>query len=354
MQFFGQGKPSVGVVFDSDMGTGVDDALALAALYGLQTKGESRVVGITSSKPNFKSAVFCDVMWRFYQGEPAGGFSGFVPPVSIGIPVKGARPEDTPMLSVVDLKTPEGKPVHARGLAKMNDTADPLAVIRNALSGQYDQNAIVVLAGPATNLANALAMPDMKAWIQSKVRYLVVAAGAYPGGATESGIQGDIPAARRLFAEWPGQIVAVGSEIGAAVPFPGSSIEKDFAWAPVHPVVDAYRAIRPMPYDAPATALAAALYAVRPKENYFKVSDPGGITVADSGVTQFTASASGRHRYLIADPAQKEKLIAAYVELASAKPGPRPQRFRPPAKQDVQKQDVQKQDAPKQEPAKKQ
>src|SRR2546422_10058289 len=105
-------------------------------------------------------------------------------------------------------------------------------------------------------------MPDMQGWISAKVRYLVVAAGSYPGGPPEFAIQGDIAAAKRLFAGWPGQIVAAGSEIGAALPFPGSSIEKDFSWAPGHPVVDAYRAAQPMPYDAPSTALAAALYAV--------------------------------------------------------------------------------------------
>ena len=111
MQFGGQGKPSVGVILDSDMGNGIDDALALALLYGLQAKNESRVIGITSSKPNIKSAEFCDVMWRFYQGEPAGGFSGFSPPVSIGLALHGARPEDTPMLSIVDKQSADGKNV---------------------------------------------------------------------------------------------------------------------------------------------------------------------------------------------------------------------------------------------------
>src|SRR5262249_40938111 len=161
----------------------------------------------------------------------------------------------------------------------------------------------------------------------------------YPGGPPESAIQGDVAAAKQFFAGWPGQIVAVGSEIGTAFPFPGSSIEKDFAWSPAHPVADAYRASHSMPYDAPSTAMPASLYAVRPNGNYFKVSEPGTITVSDDGVTRFTAAPNGRHRYLIADPAQKENVLAAYVELASAKPPPRPQRFRPPAKQDVQKQD---------------
>ena len=344
MQFRGAGKPSVGVIFDCDMGNGIDDALALALLYGLQAKNESRVIGLCTTKPSLNSAELCDVILRFYMGIQE--VSGFNPPQNIGLALKGARPEDTPMLSMLDRKGPDGKPVYTRSMHRMNDSADPMAVIRNALSGQYDQNAIVVLAGPATNLVHMLALPGSKEWVTQKVRYLVVAAGNYPAGPPEFGIQGDVAAAKKLFAEWPGPIVAVGSDVGAALPFPGASIEKDFAWSPAHPVADAYRANKPMPYDAPSTAVAAALYAVREKENYFKVSDPGTISVADDGSTKFTPGASGHHRYLIVDPAQKEKILAAYVELASAKPAPRQQRFRPPQKQDQkqgQKQDQKKQ-----------
>ena len=98
---------------------------------------------------------------------------------------------------------------------------------------------------------------------------------------------------------------------------------------PDNPVADAYRAYKAMPYDAPSWAMAAALYAARPKEGYFKLSGPGTITVHEDGRTSFTASEKGNHQYLMVDPAQKEKMLAAYVELASAKPAPR-RRFPPP------------------------
>src|ERR1039458_476426 len=88
----------------------------------------------------------------------------------------------------------------------------------------------------------------------------------------------DIPAARHLFAEWPTAIALAPAELGDALPFPGASIDKDFAWSEAHPLEAAYRAYRPMPYDAPALAMAAALYAVRPQETYLKLSDPGTVT----------------------------------------------------------------------------
>jgi hypothetical protein len=105
----------------------------------------------------------------------------------------------------------------------------------------------------------ALELRGAREIIAAKVRVLVAAAGVYPDGPPEFGIQADIAAAKKLFAEWPTPIVAVGPGIGQQLPYPASSIENDFGWTASHPVVDAYRAFQPMPYDAPATALAAAL-----------------------------------------------------------------------------------------------
>jgi hypothetical protein len=315
MQFQPQGKPSVGIVFDADLGNTIDDALALAMLYGFQGKNEARVLSVSTTKSSLNAAVFADVLVRFYTGEPSP-FFGVVP---IGLCLSGKMPAPNPMLDAV-----VGNPKYPRNIVKMNDTADPLALIRNALSAQVDQNAIVVLSGPATNLAALLALPGNPALIAQKVRNLVVAADAVT--------MSDVPAAKRLFAEWPTPIVVAGSELGDALPFPAASIDKDFAWSEAHPLAAAYRAYRPMPYDAPAVALAAALYAVRPQENYFKLSDPGTVTVGDNGSIRLDAAPAGKHRTLIADLSQKDRIQQVYAETASTKPVGRVQRFRPPQK----------------------
>jgi hypothetical protein len=126
--------------------------------------------------------------------------------------------------------------------------------------------------------------------------------------------------------------VVAGSELGEALPFPGASIDKDFAWSEAHPMVAAYRAYRPMPYDATAVAMAAALYAVRPQENYFKLSDPGTVSVGGDGSIRLTPASGGKHRTLIADAGQKDRIQQIYAETASTKPVGRVQRFRPPQK----------------------
>lgn len=264
-------KPSPGVLFDSSMGNAIDDALALALLYGLQGKGESRVAAVTTSKPCLASAAFCDLLVRFYTGDP-GPFG--VPP-AIGMATQGSDTKETPLLSA-----PLAKPAYPRGVHKLNDTADPAAVIRNALTAQFDQNAIVVATGAATNFAAFLALPDAKDLIRQKVRLLCTT---------------------KPVAGWPGPYVIVPRELGEALPFPAAALEKDFAWAPQHPIADAWRAADPALHDAPSTALAAALYAVRPDQGYFKLAD----------------------RTLAFDPAQKERVVQAYVELAATKPVPR-------------------------------
>jgi hypothetical protein len=179
------------------------------------------------------------------------------------------------------------------------------------------------LAGPATNLARFLDLPGAKNLILAKVRFLALAGGAYPNGPPDPSVRIDVSGARKLFDEWPTPIVASGYEVGKALLFPASSIEKDFAWSADHPIVDAYRAYQPMPYDAPTWALAPVLYSVRSEKGYFKLSEPGTIRVLNDGRTKFTPSPGGSHRYLIFDPAKKEQIIQTYVEIASAKPVPK-------------------------------
>ncbi|HXB74759.1 MAG TPA: nucleoside hydrolase [Candidatus Acidoferrales bacterium] len=338
MQFPGQEKPPVGIVFDTGL-SGVDDALAMALLFGLDGKREVRVVSMSVSRSNLQAAIYCDVVGRFYAGAVSGaiGFGGRTLPV--GMATDGRQTAEEPLFAApLARKTVEGKPAYASDIHRLEDTADPGAVMRNALTAQQDQNAIVVLAGPATNLVRLLDVGGAKDWISRKVRFLAVAGGAFGEGPAEENIKSDPSAAKRLFAEWPTPIVAAGREIGDKVLYPGSSVEKDFAWSTAHPVVDAYRAFHPMPYDAPTGAMSAVLYAGRPQENYFKLSDPGVISVQDDGRTRFTPSASGKHRHLILDPAQTEHIVKTYTEIASAKPVPRPQRIFQKKQQDQKKQ----------------
>lgn len=332
-------KQPVGIIIDCGLGNSIDEVLALALLYGLDGKREARVVALSVSKPNLKAAALCEAIGRFYAGAANGGFGAIGRTLSVGLAEAGKLPEDTPMLTApLSRRNEEGKPLYSHGIEKFTDTAEVRALLRNALTQQPDQTCIVVLTGPATNLAGLLDLPGVKELISRKVRFLSVAGGAFSANADnppQFNLRTDIPAAKKLFAEWPTPIVAAGDEIGESLRFPATSIEKDFAWSSAHPVVDAYRAYKTMPYDAQTGAMAAVLYAVRLQESHFNLSEPGMIRLLDDGRTKFTPSPEGNHRYLILDPVQKEPIIAAYTGIASAKPVPRQPRRRPPVQEQV-------------------
>ena len=320
----------VGVAFDASLDD-VDQVLALAMLYGFEGRRQVRVQAVSTSRFNLLYAAFLDVVARFYGGEQPGDVTSNRVPAPIGMSATGKREinEAAPMVSAVLAKHVGNGKGYPRGIAALNDTADPVALIRNALSAQVDQNGAVVLAGTPVNLLGLVALPDGRDWASRKVRVLSIAAGRFAGGSVDPLIRRDVAGFRTLLAEWPAPIVMVGAEMNEALPFPGHSLESGTAWAPNHPIVDAYRAYGPMPNNAPSRALAAVLHAVSPADSYYETSPPGEITIGNDGRTTFSPSPVGRHRYLIPKPDQKERVLQKYVELVTAQPPPRPGRGGP-------------------------
>jgi hypothetical protein len=323
MPQFGRGKPAAGAFFDSDFTT-IDSVLAVGLLHGLQSKGDCTVAIVTMPRPNLAVAGYLDLIERYYRG-PAGNFSQ-VPP--IGMDTDGS-PGETSQAFVVPFqkKKPDGTAVYQNQVKSVTETGDPSTLIRNYLQAQSAQNCFFILSGPATNLAAALDFTNVKELLAARAKYLVVAGGAFPSGPADAHIQADLPAFRKLLAQWPTPIFFSGDEVGAALEFPGLSLDKGTGEpAADHPVADAYRAYKTMPYNAPSWAMTAALFAARPKEGYFKLSGPGRVSVDAEGRTSFAPAEKGNHQYLMMDPAQKEKIVLAYVDLATTKYVPR-QRF---------------------------
>jgi purine nucleosidase len=323
MQAAGRGaaKPPIGIALEGELATRIDAAMAIAMLNGLSARGEARVISLSVSRTSLKAAQFVDVVASFYSGRPAGGST------MVGMPDGPVPIGDAPALAaILATRGADGSRPYTSNIASLIDTADNAVLIRNVLLAQNDDNASIVLAGPASGLARLISLNGARPQVAAKVRHLVVAVGAYPSGPADAAIRSDIAAARKVFADWPTPIVAVGPDVGAAIAYPGASIQRDFTWSPAHPIADAYRAYKAMPYDAPATALAAALFAVHPDENLFKLSEPGTITVLDDGRTQFAAGAAGTHRYLVVDPAQSARVAKIYTDMVSAQPAPRPGR----------------------------
>ncbi len=301
----------VRVIFDTDMGNDIDDALALAVIHALESRGEAKLLAVTLTKDNRHAAPFVDLVNNFYHR----------PKIPIGVVREGKTPKDSPYLTIpVQRLDAAGAPVYPRGLQDHRQSPEAVALLRRTLEAEDDGAVVIVQVGFSTNLARLLESPGGKGLIRRKVRLLSIMAGEFPTGKPEYNVHTDLPAATRLFAEWPGPLVASGFEIGKSILYPASSIEKDYSYVPFHPVADAYRQYMKFPYDRPTWDLTSVLYAVRPDGGYFSLSPPGTIRVDALGKTTFEPSPNGQHRHLIASDAQRAKVLRALVELASRPP----------------------------------
>jgi len=311
-------REPVPVVFDTDMGNDVDDAVALAILHALESRGEAKLIAVTITKDNPMAAPYIDLVNTFY-GRPG---------IPIGMVRNGRTPEDSAMIRVpVERKDADGRFVYARRMTDGRQAPEATGVLRRALAAQADGSVVIVQVGFSTNLARLLdSGPDDASPLGGrelaarKVRLLSAMAGQFPSGNPEYNVKTDVPSAKKVFGEWPTPIVASGYEVGASMLFPASSVEKEFAYVAHHPVADAYRAYKQMPYDRPTWDPTAALYAVRPERGYFSLSPAGRINVDDQGHTTFAAAAGGKHRYLIVNEAERARTLEAVIDLATQPP----------------------------------
>ncbi len=227
-------------------------------------------------------------------------------------------PADSPMVAAaVDRKQTSGEDLYPHSVQTLTDTSQAQAVLRNGVI--FNAEAVVILSAPATDLAASLDLLGAKDEYIKRVRRFVI---------VDSGARSADPAAlRKVIAEWPTPIVYCGPEVGEALPFPGAALDRAFAWTPASPVADAYRAFRPMPYDAPSYDLAAVHYAVHPDSGFFTLSDPGALSVLGDGTMKFVPGA-GTVRRLLLDGAKRDAAIAALVALLSTKPVAPPARGR--------------------------
>jgi inosine-uridine nucleoside N-ribohydrolase len=299
---------AVPVIFDTDMGNDVDDALALAMLHAMESRGECRLIGVTLTKDNPWAAVYVDLVDTFYR-------RGHIP---VGMVKGGVTPESTKMIQAPsERQRADGTPVYPRRLANGAEAVEAVALLRRLLSAEKDGSVTIVQVGFSTNLARLLDAPADLELVRRKVKLLSVMAGNFVQAKPEFNVQKDTAAARKLFDRWPGEMVVSGFEIGEAMKFPAARIEKDFAWATDHPVVDAYRNYMKMPYDRQTWDLTAVLYAVRPWGAYFDLSERGKIESDDMGRTTFRKDAAGRQRYLVLTEGQRARTLECMIALAS-------------------------------------
>jgi inosine-uridine nucleoside N-ribohydrolase len=305
-------KTPTPVIYETDMGNDVDDALALDMLYKYQDSGLVKLVAISTNKNSRYSARYIDILNTWY---------GY-PDIPVGEVKNGANSQGDSH----DYAQTVCEYIPAFKCSK-DSFSESVALYRKVLASQPDHSVIIISTGFSTNLARLLQSKgdnysplDGKALIAKKVKLLSMMAGDFEGNKmVEYNVQRDIPAAKEVFEQFPTKVVTSPFELGNTILYPASSIENNFNWATAHPVVIAYKSYMPMPYDRPTWDLTAVLYAIE-GEQFFTVSKPGTIQVGEKGYTTFTPSPKDNRQYLEVTPQQAAIIKTHFINMITAKP----------------------------------
>ncbi len=312
---------AVRLIYDTDMGNDVDDALALGVIHALESRGACELLAVTVTKDHELAAPFVDAVNTFYG-------RGNVP---IGMVHDGATPKAGRFLSLINEKD-GNKQRFPHDLKDGKDAPEATGLLRRILAEQPDGSVVIVQVGFSTNLARLLASGSDEIsslsgieLVARKVKFLSIMAGSFkqiPGKKRhlEYNVRVDIPAFRKLVREWPSAVVFSGYEIGIAVRYPSATIERDYSYLEHHILAEAYRLHNPTMREQPLWDLTSVLYAVYPGRDYFDLSARGRVTVEEDGFTVFNEDAAGSHQYIEVSPEQIVRVRDALAHLCSQPP----------------------------------
>ena len=309
------------LIFETDIGNDVDDAMAMDMIYKYLDNDKINLLAFTINKDGLAPAEFVDIMNTWY---------GY-PDIPIGIIRNGADCETDAVnyaKAVVNLKKEDGSQMFERSLKSYDQLPDAHILYRKILAQMPDNSVTIVSVGFSTNLARLMDTPadeysplTGKELVAKKVKELITMAGHTTNvNFHEYNVMKDPAAAKKVFEEWPTKVVTSPFEVGIAIQYPGASIENDFGWAEGgHPMVEAYKAYLPMPYDRPTWDLTSLLYAVE-GDSFFTMHGPFKMEVTEKGGTIFTPDENGDRYYMMVDQAQADAVNKHFQGILPVKP----------------------------------
>ncbi|MGE9267022.1 MAG: nucleoside hydrolase [Verrucomicrobiales bacterium] len=318
-------REPVDIIFDTDMGNDIDDALALAIIHQLADRGALNLLAVTSTKDHPLSVPCIDALNTFY-GRPD---------VPIGAVRDGVNTIVGNFLPLVSQKNPDGKLRYPHDLRDGKNAPESVSLLREILAKRPAKSVTLIQVGFSTNFSRLLDSPadehsplSGRELITEKVRELILMAGSFKvdpekGRYGEYNIIKDLPAARNIAKNWPTPALWTDYQIGMAVRYPNFSIRQDYDYLPHHPLKDWYLAycnpIGPK-HDRPTWDLTAVLQAAWPDRGYFDLSEPGRIEINDKGHTIFTPDPAGAHRFFLMNEIQQARVHEAFLQLCPAPP----------------------------------
>ena len=315
--FAASDKP-IPVIFDTDMGNDVDDALALCMLFKAEDMGKCRILCIAHNKDNLNSAVATDIVSKYYGRSPR------ICAVSPGTGV--SRDDGWYLREVCEKKNPDGTFFYPRSLTKSVPVPESVSTLRKLLSEAEDSSVAYISVGFSTNLANLLkSSPDANSelsgreLVAKKIKYISIMAGDFSAESlknpkkarTEFNAVTDLNSSKYLYDNCPVPMYFSGFEFGDSIKYPRSEIDGFFGAG--NPVYDAYNASslkvhgRSGKFDWATFDMTSVLFVLEPK--LIKLSAPGKVSVIDgSGRVGFMPAKGGLHKYfLLPEDADKIK-----------------------------------------------
>ena len=310
----------VNVIFDTDIGNDIDDAEALALFHHYMDEGRVNLLGICLNKEGEKTARYVDIMNTFY------GHTGIPMARARNNGGDGAPAAERYTGQVCDMTAEDGTPLFPTTGVDYESLPDGEILYRKLLASQPDKSVTVISVGFLTNLARLLDTPadeysplTGKELVEKKVKELSIMAGRFSETIPEFNVMYNIPAAQKIFNEWPSEIVCLPWELVLDIRYPAESIENDFNWIVAHPLKEAYIRWCDMPFDNMMYDPTAVVYGVEGGD-MFTTSGPGTVTVDDEGVTRFTPDENGRHSYMMVTDEQAAAVRAYFVDYLTRKP----------------------------------
>ena len=263
------------------------------------------------------------------MGGPGGGV-GAISEGMIGMPDGPAPDKDTPPLAAtLSKKGADGTPVYTSAITGLLDTAESAVLIRNLLAGAARRQRHHRAGRPGRPAWSGCSTCIVRGpQIEAKCKQLVVAAGSFPAGPPDADDQ-----------ERCGRGQEVCSPSGRRRSSRSDPRSATRCRTPARASTRISRG-RPCTRSSTRTGRSSRCPTTHPRRRWPRCSTPctpmtgtsscptrARSRVLDDGRTKFTPAAEGKHRYLIVDPAQKERVIGCVhrdgFRPAGAAAGPR-------------------------------
>lgn len=268
----------VAVIFDTDIAPDYDDVGALAMLHALADNGEVKILATISCNAFETTAPTLSVINTYFNRAD--------------VPV-GVVKKDSPNYSCPRLWAQGIIAKYPHAIKSNSEAVDAIQLYRKILYAQPDTSVTIIAVGTLTNIADLLySKPDTYSeydglqLVKKKVKRLVAMAGGIDSTGNsgyEWNIMADIPAAQKVFKDWPAPIILSGFEIGVNI-FTGMKLISNTS-IQNSPVKDAYQislaydGSKQGRYSWDQTAVLVAVRGIEPDFNYRKLN----LTIKDDG-----------------------------------------------------------------------